>query len=426
MHPVMTNRTKSYAVGTLFLCVVVAVQAAFNFINVKTQAYSFFSYEFQEYDEEGVLINSVTGTLGANTPQTYNLFYESEPGAVNHRFKMLAKYLPVVRQGASWIASPESEETMVLIDQIMDGTQTHNVLGPNGALQPEAEKPIWELSATTFDGDVYREGVDKVAGRLDKVVTALGASGESGGMTLTEFETTKTEGIASQQQSIIDDPHAAVGDGGPLMAEATLAGEAAKTALTDAIIAATETHVVNMGTPDPSASDDFDITMNFAGRSVTINLNPANYPRIAEFSTFIKRCIAWAIFVMFEWFLWTEFRALMLVASGSQPAKGNPVVGGTGAQVTSLLVATLITAIIVTLPTLYWAAMDSDIVWATDHRVNPIDTGGGTNIGRAVFLLKFCFPYATALAAITSSFYVRKFGLITVLGVRTLIRFFIA
>jgi len=329
--------------------------------------------------------------------------------------------------GNSYI-SDTGEEEYTLFTTFLPGTDTISfnlttyitVFGR--APTPDDKKSLWLLDDTTLTADLYREGVDKI-------VAAVGISGESstggtGGGPNAEY-------VATRQKAYLQNPSGAGTTESELntfIGEAAEQGETAKNAVEDAINEATENHTLTSTRFDTtnSGDSDFSITYEAMGRTFTLNFDPATNEKLSNFILWVKGFIAWALLILFEWFLWSEFQKYYFNLMGTAPAKGNPVVGGTGAQVTSLLVATLITAVLATIPVLFWAAADSGMTWASGiATTNPIDDATGV-LAKGVYLAQYCFPLGTCLAATTTAFFIRKFGLLMVVGTHTVTRFFIA
>ena len=158
----------------------------------------------------------------------------------------------------------------------------------------------------------------------------------------------------------------------------------------------------------------------------TIDLDPANDPQVSTLASWMKTGIAVLILALYDWWLWRWFKDLYAALAGTLPAKGNPVLAGTGAQATSLAVAVAITAVIVSLPTAFWAMADSGLtVTLLENPIAAAASGGGS-LATGLYLFNFFFPTATLLAALSSVVIVWKGGLVLLGGMQTLVRFFVA
>jgi len=161
----------------------------------------------------------------------------------------------------------------------------------------------------------------------------------------------------------------------------------------------------------------------------TFDFDPMHDAQMTTFVTWLKAAIAWMIVILFEWFVWSEFRDVLRGAFNAVPAKGNPVAGGTGAQVTSLIVATAITAVLISLPTVYWAAIDSGIAsWVVNLADDPINTANAESgpLKGGAYLVATLFPVYTCVSATTTAFFVRRFGIYLWTGILTIVRYFVA
>jgi hypothetical protein len=95
-----------------------------------------------------------------------------------------------------------------------------------------------------------------------------------------------------------------------------------------------------------SVGDASWLTPTFLG--VTYDLDPArNYPVLVPWC---KAAFAWALTVLWLYWLWHYLGGIMDVLMMTPQIHGNPLVGGTGAQVTSLANAGIFSAIVLTVP----------------------------------------------------------------------------
>jgi len=272
---------------------------------------------------------------------------------------------------------------------------------------PDAAKTVWILDDSELTAGVFREGIDKL------VYAADATSGSSaGGMTYEQFITTNTEDIAAQQKYYLDHPNAHPAfDVNAVMGENRTDVEAA--------FSARELH--ELGTVSSGSSSGLTLTVPTIG---IWNLNPSTNERLAPIFSFIKTAIAWIFVYFFETWLWQWFSRLYMTLSVSAPAKGNPVVGGTGAQATSLTVAIGITAGLVSFPVAFWALADSGFTWVTTW-TNPFNSPPSGLLSTAIYLVNCIFPLGTAIASASTFLIVQKGGLVLVAGIQTLIRFFV-
>jgi len=293
---------------------------------------------------------------------------------------------------------------------------------------PDFAKTLWRVTDTTLTADLYREGVDKMV--------YAAASGAGGGGGLVPSDIANIDDVSQRQIALSETPEAfSDGASAGVLAVGASRSATAKTAIAEAVDTATnEKHTIDAGAiPAGVAGNGSLWHINFKGLTrdgtKVISLDPADYPIITAFAAWIKAFLAWTVFVGFEWWLWGQFKEIMReIQTGARPAKGNAVIGGTGAQATSLVVATAITAVVVTVPTLFWAAADAGVTNILGIvTVNPATDGsGGDNVGRALYFLGVCFPLGTCLSTFTTMATIRKYGLLLVTGVHTVVRFFVA
>lgn len=186
-----------------------------------------------------------------------------------------------------------------------------------------------------------------------------------------------------------------------------------------------------------SASEDSQVTEFGAGGSGSnsvfrldtrigvLDFDPLSDPKVGELILWLKAAVAWFIVVTFYWFVWTEFKQYTMNPWGAVVAKANNAPGGIGGPA-SLLQATLVTATLVGLPVVFFAAVDTHTAtWKSAFTDDPVTLAqaGTSAMKGGVYLAVSLFPVSTMLAAILSSFYVRVFGVVTVAGVQTIIRY---
>jgi hypothetical protein len=149
---------------------------------------------------------------------------------------------------------------------------------------------------------------------------------------------------------------------------------------------------------------------------VNINLDPASSTLISSLAGFLKQFITWVAGLSFAWWCWGEFDRVVRDLIHSQQAKGNALIGGTGAQATALVAAAAITGILILVPLAFWAIASYDIT--------PVTSASGP-ASIALYLLFFFIPVPFLLSLIFSAFVVRKAALVLVASTATLIRFIV-
>jgi len=173
-------------------------------------------------------------------------------------------------------------------------------------------------------------------------------------------------------------------------------------------------------------SSDWEYTAHFHDRDYTFDFNPAHNDKINGFVQFVKAMVAWSIVILFEWWLWTEFRNMYVTFTTFIPAKGNTVMGS-GGQGTSLIVAIVVTGILVTVPVLFWAAADAGMTWAAGlGDTNPMDDGGWIKaVNMGIYLAKYAFPVGTVISATLNAFIIRKYGISLVMIINRIIAYIV-
>ena len=276
-------------------------------------------------------------------------------------------------------------------------------------LTPDINKTLWAVRDTTLTAELFREGVDKMVASNATVANAVGSGGSAGpSMENTEFMNTKGREFFDQT---------------PTTLEYKEMGNTAKAEVAGALDSAKATPTY--GTNPEGANSLLAIELGSTG--YTLNFDPAESPLIVKYATFCKAAIAWLVTTLFGFYVWNWGKDLYMVLAQTTPAKGNTV-AGSGGQITSLVVAIGITAVIVTFPVAFWAAADSGMTWGYDLAINPIQSASAaTDVGgMAVYLFNFFMPVGTLLSALTAYLVILKAGLILVAGAQTLIRYIVA
>lgn len=301
------------------------------------------------------------------------------------------------------------------------GAETYDAFGGAGTMPlltggrsptPDAAKTLWMVTDDTLTADLFREGIDKV-------VAGAATGGGSGGMTSDQFAGTNTEAVAGYTKYVYDHPLSVPN----MNTDSTVASMqgAANTALAEALNAR---GVMNMGTVPGGSSGVLAMEIPHLG---TLDFDPTHHAMLAAIFAWIKAAIAWFIVYKFEIWLWNYYMDGYKLLALAAPAKGNPVVGGTGAQGTSLIVAVAITGAIATFPVAFWALADSGYTWAAGIATNPMEaTAGNTYLETGMYLANTLFPVGTALAAAAASMVIYKGGLLILGATHTVIRFFVA
>jgi len=318
--------------------------------------------------------------------------------------------------GNSYVIVEGGTETLSLgntFEAPIQATYTWSIGGENDvngrSATPDAYKSLWITRDTSLTSSLFREGIDKL-------VVNASATGDS------------QKQVADQQKELLSGPTAATTMAGQIWTQS------GAQALGDAAASAAKTAVEVKALPDfgdsaaPSAPGmlTLDLQGDYGGVT-SIDLDPANNIRMSQLASFIKKVIAWAIFVAFQIFVWNYFKEVYITLAGAQQAKGNAVAGGTGGWATALLSATLITAVLLSVPVAFWALADSGMTWGESIVQNPLEASadGVDFIQVAGYLFGFFVPVGTLLSALASYFLVLRGGLAMMAFSMALIRFIV-
>jgi len=265
---------------------------------------------------------------------------------------------------------------------------------------PDGQKTVWAGTDTTLTAELYREGVDKLIAATAGGTAGLGAAaGGGGGGTQSELLATAT--IQANQLTDFTDMTPSVSLSGMQYAGATAGGELA------ALI------------PVPPSATPFEVpvgvapllavTMPESFGGGTFDLNPWQAGRFADISSWFRTAVGWLALVLLGVDLWRQLGEWMRGFSSIQQARGNAIVGGTGAQATSLVAAGLITAVCVVLVTgLVGFAVDG--VSMIGH-LDLAAAGPFIAIPAAVFwMLDQMFPVALLCTALLARLYFPMYG----------------
>jgi len=276
------------------------------------------------------------------------------------------------------------------------------------SLTPDYTKTLWAVRDTTLTPGVFREGVDKIVAANNLIAEA--AAKTSGGATMENTEFMHTKGKEFFEQA-------------PTTQEYEQMGTAAKATVVQAFNTAKASP--GYGTVEQGSNSLFIIDLGSTGHQ--LNFDPADSPLLSKYATFCKAAIAWLITTLFGFYVWNWGKELYMVLALTTPAKGNTV-AGSGGQITSLVVAIGVTAVIVAFPVAFWAAADSGMTWGYDLTQNPLTSASGaTDVGEmAIYLFNFFMPVGTMLSALTSYLIILKAGLLLVAGAQTVIRYIVA
>jgi len=276
--------------------------------------------------------------------------------------------------------------------------------------------------------DVKKPG-DAVSTKLPRTKVSWGATGQSTDPeSQTDILTNKTyrEGVEKQvEQSGIE---LKLADERPTEDDMSSKGQAAKEAAEESLdnigasIATAEapegeagSFIVGTGTLSSMISN--------AWNQAVIGINPV--------VAWIKALIRWAITLLYVFWVYKELDNKLVTSMMLPQAKGNPILGGTGAQVTGLAAAALISAALLTIPFLLWAAYTTPwdgVANATDSLKNIAAAPIASSLPAVQLAMKWLawlLPLDMLLAIPAMVLLVKKAGWAIILGVAALIRFIV-
>jgi hypothetical protein len=266
------------------------------------------------------------------------------------------------------------------------------------ASAPPGSGPVWRSGGggTSTDGltnAVYREGVEKA---LEALKTSQG-----------EIVATKTE----EQRKAGEVAAGTI---------ASTSGEAKTTAVGvfDGLIV--DAPPVATGGVVP----DFSITFPASFGGKTINLNPFLSSRFGNVMSWFRSAVGWLALAALAVWITAEMGVWVRGVNTVQQARGNAVVGGTGAQATSLIAAGLMSAAIV-------VALTALVGWSfgglaipsllAGLGVSPVDSMPGA----ALWMLDQCFPVGLLITCFVARAGFSLYASVLYAGVAALVRFFV-
>lgn len=376
------------------------------------------------------LSKKVKVTIPANKgkyPVTYKLYQGGVEIGSHTQMPGASAFIVTIDVGAN-----DGEVTMksftsgVLSD---DGVIVEDVNGVVEQDLPDKITPSTDPQTVTPTGttDMKAPG-DSVSTKLPRTKVSWGSSGQSTDPSAqTDILTNKTyrEGVEKQvEQSGIE---LKMADERPSESDMTSKGQAAK-AEAEASLSQVGSSIATATAPEGEAgsfvvgSGTFSSMVSSAWNQAVIGLNPV--------VAWIKAIIRWAITLLYVFWVYRELDRKLVTSMMLPQAKGNPVIGGTGAQITGLAAAALISAALLTVPLLLWAA------YTTPWDGLP-DAGSIVNIAAAPIAssipsvqialkwLAWLLPLDMILAIPAMVLLVKKAGWAIILGVAALIRFIV-
>jgi hypothetical protein len=196
--------------------------------------------------------------------------------------------------------------------------------------------------------------------------------------------------------------------------EAVAAAELAQVAATPSLSsmqsagaaeAASEGSVIHQDTSnvvsDSDTAPNLTVTLPSRFGGATIDFNPFESARFANIALWFKTAMEWLTLGLFASYCWKSFREMTMVFGNVQQARGNPVVGGTGAQATALLAAGAISVAVATALVALIGGVNSGVAslvatfWATNSPNGSLPS----LVPGALWMVGQVLPYGVMLSA---------------------------
>lgn len=384
-----------------------------------------------DVSQGGTVITSLVQLKGA--PARTQIVEVPGPGNVT----VTPRIVGVKKDGSLWVedSTEQTNLTPTIVtpvpvvdegDEVPESTVTAPQTPKPGV--SDSEKSVWNPTSETdveAKDNTMKEGFDKVVSAVDAVNATLKArllqqSGPDiiGGGEEGENLGEKIDQTNEHLQKIADrtDLETDAIENNPTPASVSSTSSEQRTATEQAFGSAQTPTITAPAAPTSQGM----LLVTIPGHG-SINLDPASDPDALALCNFIKQVISWIALLVYSWFAWGEFKTLCALLTVAPQAKGNPVIGGTGAQATAIVAAVAITVLLVSFPSLYWAFSQLP----EDIASNPFAGATGVISGISLYLLYLVIPVGLILTLISQAFALRKFGLVTSMAIATSIRFIV-
>ncbi|WP_309386363.1 hypothetical protein [Cerasicoccus frondis] len=335
----------------------------------------------------------------------------TEPVAGDHPFEYA--------QQAAWNMDALMRQDQMLWEKTNEAQDERFARLDAQQAQRHEEAVIWQknqVDAQIETTDTIQQESDQTQMQLAEVVDEL----EEGNDKLDKLD--KLDDIDEKLGQLVEDSdyERDLRDNRPSESDMSTQGNAAK----DQQMTAFDDYSIPSGIPDVSP-DTLDLSVSLGGQ--TISLNPFDYPEFTELAAFVKRLIFWFSFLFYCVFCISLISHLSLETLRLKQAKGNPVFGGTGGQVTALIAAGLITAAVWAVPTILYGLFSpqyGDLSWFSIGGTSPVDTGGFSSfIQMAVSMVLAFIPVGPIIALVFQYIALRIWGTATILSIASVVRF---
>ncbi len=230
--------------------------------------------------------------------------------------------------------------------------------------------------------NLFLDGINTKASLANDKLDELIAQGE---------QSAESEAVARE----LNDAQKAAYDQTPTINDMQSDGQAEATSIGSKF----PTVVVNPSAGVSGSEPDFTISLPATMGGAVFDLNPFRSDRLQGPVAWFRSAVAWLVLVTFGLWLYNAINESVVNVTVVQQAKGNAVAGGTGGQLTAVVAAAAMSAIIGTAVVGFVSWSFGDIGFsalASVFSTNPL----ATMPGKAAWMLDKVFPVATMLSAL--------------------------
>jgi hypothetical protein len=301
--------------------------------------------------------------------------------------------------------NPDGYEHMIGTEHTFNAEVTSRLY-----VTPDFEKTIWKMDNSTLNGDVYREGIDKVVFAINDNAPVAGGGGGGGtmgtnatGSSVEDMAKIAKDTLGNTTETVTVGAHAAklrmpagVAD------EAAAGGDAAATAAITLFQGAAGGDAPTELSFDPvggAAAPTSILSVHFpaAFGGAVFEMNPFTEERLGGVASWFRDAIAWLTVVLLGSWIWNELDVKAYQTGQMQQARGNTV-AGSGGQITAFIAAGLLTIAVVALATALIAWGFNAIgfsAFRSSFATNPM----GALASGAVWMLNQILPVPVLIAA---------------------------
>jgi len=174
----------------------------------------------------------------------------------------------------------------------------------------------------------------------------------------------------------------------------------------------------------PGGAPDLSVTMPSSFGGGTFQFNPFTPERLGAVASWFRAAVEWLTIATLGVWVWSQLGQWVRGVASVQQAKGNPVVGGTGAQATALAAAGLMTVALVAALTalLSWSFESLNLAaFVASVTANPLAT---VPTG-ALWMLDQILPVATMVTALVARLTFNLYASTVYAGCAAVVRFIV-